>query len=400
MTINMAKTTRAAASAKDRIRDRLKSERERLKADGRRIVGLDRTMYIGYAIEMFLRHLARHADGEAWVLKGANAFGIWQGGTEVDLRPTFDVDLHRTPKRLTLDQMKDLFFGIVGDPGFIEQTGLFVIPDTVTFREMQMGTPEQVIRIDATAVLGDPADRDAARIPLCIESSSGTPPDLAVRKTLMPSRFQKKGDEPVMLAVTSPEWMAADKLHSIATRGQENTRIKDWWDLLRIGRLKTGDPSLAQACLRYVFEIEHAGEHTLPRTALEIEGLRPGFATQEREMVWQNDRFPAFTGIPTFDAEKHPSFRAVIAAAASALEAIGMLESYPEADAARALAGMLNKTSVRMEVEEIASLVSAADDPNEIAFRFAGELALAGRQSQTIQDAYNLLSDNVNIPHF
>lgn len=205
-----------------------------------------------YANERFLYRLSRSPHRDRFVLKGAALFAIW---TEVIHRPTRDVDL------LGLGDPSEEAITIIfreicgmGKSDGIEDDGLEFLPDTVTARTTRDEEVYEGIKLQFKARLGH------ISIDMNVDIGFGdavTPP---AQETELPTIL------PLFAAPrlqTYPrETAIAEKFENMLTRGMENSRLKDYFDIWFLcNRFSFEGQTLARAVAATV----SGARHRLPR---------------------------------------------------------------------------------------------------------------------------------------
>lgn len=186
-----------------------------------------------YAIERFLYRLSKSTLADRFVLKGAMLFRVWAADLH---RPTKDLDLlgfgDGTP-----DAVADAVRQIVGT--VVPDDGLRFDPATVTAAEIREEQEYGGIRANLVAMLGN------ARIPMQVDVGFGDAilpqPKVEAFPTLL-------DQEAPRLRMYPPEAVVAEKLEAIVKLGVANSRMKDYYDLLVILRMRDPDSyALAKA---------------------------------------------------------------------------------------------------------------------------------------------------------
>ena len=321
----------AAESAKSRLRESLRDLSARLAEESRAYRGLDGSVYTLYAIECFLRALASTDRGRSFVLKGGNLFRVWDEMNS--FRPTGDLDMQCTDAVRDFEDVADLrreVADLVSTDEFRTATGLVFPLESFNLEPIRKGMLV-AYRLEGKAILGEPHAQGPrpAEIPFCLEVTYGPAPPGAAEISRWESVMLK--GESFNLLTSRPEWMAAEKLHGVVTRGIANSRLKDYRDLSVLLRSPTFDDQLMHRCIRQVFE-ELGQSHLVPQSVRSVATLSGAFATSDHEYLWQRRRWQEWEGRP-WDAERDPTLAESIAGIVSALERKGILEETPAARA-------------------------------------------------------------------
>lgn len=328
----------AASRARTHLKGALHDLSARLATEQRFYRGIDRSIFTLYGIECFLRALAATPRGRNFVLKGGNLFRVWEGMGS--FRPTGDLDMQCISDARQFEDIVDLrreVGRIVGTKDFRNATGLIFDLDGFKLDPIRKGNGGHLLayRLEGKAMLGEPhapAGRPA-EVPFCLEVTYGPAPPGAVEL----ARWQPLAprQEAFEVQASRPEWMAAEKFHSVSTRGEANSRLKDYRDLMVLLDSPTFDDQLLHGCVRQVFE-ELGHGHLIPESAAGLATLSAVFATPDNERLWQERRWAEWEG-RTWLAGRDPSLSQAIALVVTGLERKGLLAELPSSRAVRAL---------------------------------------------------------------
>ncbi len=174
-----------------------------------------------YAAERFLYRLSASGEVDRFTLKGAALFRVW---TETELRPTRDVDF--------------LAAGASDHPAIraaVETVCAIPCPEdgvvfhaaTIQIRNIRRDRPEGGLRTRLQGRLGG--------IRLALQM------DIGFGDVITPEREQQ--DYPTLLDLPAPrlwtyprEAMIAEKFEAMVSRGPDNSRVKDLWDVACLAR--------------------------------------------------------------------------------------------------------------------------------------------------------------------
>jgi hypothetical protein len=207
----MARTPRnLAASARQRLLNLSKTS------------GADyNQLLIRYAIERFLYRLSLSSHRDAFILKGAMLFSVWEGSPH---RPTQDLDLLGFGDR-SLARLTSVFREICATP--VEDDGWTFEPATVEAEDIRTVAEYGGVRVRLTGKLGGAVVRVQTDIGF---GDAVTPP-------------ATNAAYPSLLGLPSPqlrtyprETVVAEKLEAIVKLGMLNTRHKDYYDLRHLAR--------------------------------------------------------------------------------------------------------------------------------------------------------------------
>lgn len=380
----------ASDSAKKKIRDALHSLSDELMASGRNYNGLDHTVYILYAIECFMRALSQSPYGKDFVLKGGNLFRIWDDMTS--FRPTSDLDLQcaRTEDVEAIDIRSEVA-RIVDNDEFRNSTGLTFPLEEFKVERLRHGYLK-TYRMDGLAILGDDStwNGHAARIPFCLEVVYGPAPENAV--TIENWKPITSGEPGFNVLASRPEWMAAEKFHSIVSRGAANSRLKDYRDLSVLLSFSRFDNQMFHRCIREVFQ-QLQQSHLIPETPHGIAGLSTSFANSQNESIWTKRRWKEWEG-REWERGRDPELSEIIVRIVAGLEEKGVFHETPARHASECIRDMVmmadNLADDQPDISTVSrfaaltrrlvGLVRAAspDDVNWFWGGFARECGLAG----------------------
>lgn len=192
-----------------------------------------------FAIERLLYRLASSDHAGSFVLKGAILFMVWTGKT---YRPTYDLDLLGFGKDSS-QRIAEVFKSLCRLK--VKPDGLTFDPESVKAEPIRDDEEYHGQRVSLSAFLGN------ARITLQIDIGFG---DIITPKA-------QEIDFPTLLDFPSPrlracprETVIAEKLHSIATRGMTNSRMKDFYDIFVLARDFPFDGSILAKAVQATFK--------------------------------------------------------------------------------------------------------------------------------------------------
>lgn len=192
-----------------------------------------------YALERFLYRLSKSRYAERFVLKGALLFLIW---TDAPHRPTKDLDLlcfgessaHHLNKAITEICQTD-----------VEQDGLAFDTSNIAISEIREDQEYEGQRIKLMVLLGN------IRIPLQIDIAFGDVITPGSEKRKFPVLLELS---PAYIQAYPKETVIAEKLQAAVRLGMQNSRMKDFYDLLWLSRLFTFDGGLLVEAIRATFK--------------------------------------------------------------------------------------------------------------------------------------------------
>ncbi len=174
-----------------------------------------------YALERFLYRLGRSPHRSTFLLKGAFLFYAWQH--EVG-RPTRDLDLlgHGTPD---IERLEAVIAEIAAAE--VDDDGLDFLPETIKGEAIREASLYDGVRLRLVATLG------SARIPVQVDIGFGDVAGLQAVDLVFPTLLDQ---DPPRILTYRPEYVIAEKLEAMVVLGDINTRLKDYYDLLRMSR--------------------------------------------------------------------------------------------------------------------------------------------------------------------
>jgi hypothetical protein len=221
-----------------------------------------------FVTERFLFRLGASPHASHFVLKGATLMPLWLGDAA---RPTRDADLagFGTLTPATLAAMVADVFAID-----VEPDGVVFDRSSVRIGKIREGDEYGGYRINAVARIG------RSRIPLQVDVGIGDAVSPSPEVVELPAVLDFT---PPKLRAYRPETSIAEKFHAIATLGDANSRMKDYYDIDRLAaHLDFEGPTLRRAI-----------EQTFSRRDVEIPSDVPHGLTDEyassaaKQMQWR-----------------------------------------------------------------------------------------------------------------
>jgi hypothetical protein len=178
-------------------------------------------LLIRYAIERFLYRLSLSTHRDAFILKGAMLFAVWEGSPH---RPTQDLDLLGFGDR-SLAHVTSVFREVCATP--VEDDGWTFDPATVGAEDIRTVAEYGGVRVRFTGTLGGAVVRVQTDIGF---GDAVTPPAATAS---YPSLL---GMPAPQLRTYPRETVVAEKLEAVVKLGMLNTRHKDYYDLRHLAR--------------------------------------------------------------------------------------------------------------------------------------------------------------------
>ncbi len=174
-----------------------------------------------YAHERLLYRLAQSLHADRFVLKGALLFHAWMNQP---YRPTKDIDFlgfgDASPER-----MRAIFTDICAVD--VEPDGLVFDPTQITISEIREKQDYEGLRIKLAVFLGK------ARIPMQIDIAFGDAVTPAANNIEFPAMLDMP---PAVISSYPRETVVAEKLQAAVYLDIQNSRMKDFFDLLWLAR--------------------------------------------------------------------------------------------------------------------------------------------------------------------
>jgi hypothetical protein len=176
-----------------------------------------------YGQERLLWRMANSAECEKFILKGASLFLVWQGRF---YRTTRDIDFLGSGSP-DLERMKRIFMGLC-DQNTIEKDGLVFDAASVRTSPLQDNQDYSGVRVNIRALL------ERARIDLQVDIGFGDAITPAPERLVFPPLLDAPGPE----IMAYPKYTAmAEKFLAMARLGIDNSRMKDFYDMVVMFRL-------------------------------------------------------------------------------------------------------------------------------------------------------------------
>ena len=237
-------------------------------------------------MERLLYRLSVSAHGNKFILKGALMLRVWGAPQS---RPTMDIDLlGRTPNGL--DVVAAIFRDVVEQS--VSSDGLAFDARTLEARLIAEAAEYHGVRVRVQGSLG------SARVMVQIDIGFGDVISPAPDRIQVPTLL---GMSPPRMRGYTRETTIAEKLHVMATRGELNSRMKDFYDVWLLSRHFDFDGAVLAAAITRTFENRST---ELPVAPL---AFSPDFAADAgRARQWQ-----AFVRRSRFELAP-PDFRSLV----------------------------------------------------------------------------------------
>jgi hypothetical protein len=270
---------------------------ERLSALAKRIGQDTAKVQRMFVLERFLARLQAGPHRDIFAAKGGFLMVVYGAGM---CRPTEDVDLSRVGEACPQDWIR----GVVAD---VVATGAPDKEDGVAFDLSQLkvqpiaGTGTAGGRVDFGLKVSFPATLGKARCKVVLDLCGGNPivPGVVMKEipSLLPKEFP-----PLLMPCYPLEMVIAEKLHAMEWFGADNTRVKDFHDIVRLIEANPVDGGGLAAAIRAVWG--HWGStHRSVSEMAAGRGLSDDYAEamQDRWEDWTSEF--RIVGMPTDFAE-------------------------------------------------------------------------------------------------
>ncbi len=194
-----------------------------------------------YALERFLYRLGKSPYADAFILKGALLFALWE---EHPHRATRDLDLLGFGSN-DAGRVEEVFRELCMLP--VEDDGLSFLPETVHARPIREQQEYGGIRVLLQATLG------TARLRVQADVGFGDVVTPAPQAVDLPTLLDLPGLSAPHLRVYPRETVVAEKFEAMVRLGLTNTRMKDFYDLLILARRFPFDGSTLATAVQATF---------------------------------------------------------------------------------------------------------------------------------------------------
>jgi len=174
---------------------------------------------VQYGIERVLYRLSESKHAEAFVLKGAMLFVLWQG---VQHRETRDVDLLGIGEN-SLDAVKRIFDEVCATP---------VVDDGLVFEGVSAAAITALQEYGGVS-LKIVARLEAARIAVSVDVGFGDKITPRAKRVEFPALLDLP---PPRIRAYPVETVVAEKVQAMVALGERNTRMKDFFDVVYLAR--------------------------------------------------------------------------------------------------------------------------------------------------------------------
>ncbi len=206
-----------------------------------KVLGVEPTLlFTRFGLERFLYRLSKSTYADSFVLKGALMMLVWAGES---VRATRDADLLGFGE-ISSQKLEQVFREIAiipCDPG----DGVTFLPETVAAAAIREADQYGGQRVRVEGRLG--TVRLSLQFDVGVGDAVYPPPEWLEYPSLL--------DVPrPMLRTYQSETSIAEKLHAMVTLGESNTRMKDYFDVATLARIRDFDGAAMGRAIRETFE--------------------------------------------------------------------------------------------------------------------------------------------------
>jgi predicted nucleotidyltransferase component of viral defense system len=203
-------------------------------------LGVEATLVFSrYGLERFLYRLSTSEYAERFILKGAMLMLAWVGET---VRATRDADLLGFGS-LTGDEIVRIFREIMST-GRDPEDGVVFLPETLAVNPIREGEQYGGQRVTFEGRLGK------VKLPLQVDVGIGDAVYPPAEWMEYPSLLNVPRP---MVRTYQPETSIAEKLHAIVDLGEANSRMKDFFDIAELARIREFDGAAMSRAIRETF---------------------------------------------------------------------------------------------------------------------------------------------------
>jgi hypothetical protein len=271
-------------------------------------LGVEPTLLFSrFGLERFLYRLSKSRHAERFVLKGALLMLVWAGET---VRATRDADLLGSGQ-LGPAELAGIFREILATPSDPDD-GVVFLAETVTVSAIREADQYGGQRVTFAGRLG------TVKLSLQVDVGAGDavypPPEWLNYPSLLDL------PKPILRAY-HPETSIAEKLHAMVELGEANSRMKDYFDIAELARIRDFDGEILSRAIVETFARRQTGIPAAPPGLSRTCGRSPGKQRQWKAFVskvrleadsdfeWWVLRVAAFAGPVLVALARGDSFR-------------------------------------------------------------------------------------------
>jgi hypothetical protein len=212
----------------------VQSVRARLLNESRRTRSDPNVVLARYGLERFLHRLSESPHRDRFILKGAMMMVVWIGAST---RATRDADLLGLGA-MSAEELRTIFGDVCTQS--VDDDGMSYDETSITIETIRAADPDGGRRVRLAGSLG--RARVHVQIDVGLGDAVSPPPEWVDYPTLL------AGASAPRLRAYRPETTIAEKLQAMIERGEANSRMKDFFDVAELARIRQFDgPVLAEA---------------------------------------------------------------------------------------------------------------------------------------------------------
>lgn len=215
-----------------------------------------------YVQERLLYRMSVSDEANNFVLKGGLLMAAYNNGNL--MRPTEDIDFSGVSPEGNVERLRTALLTVLALD--VPDDGVEFIMDTMNIKKDRTGIVPGG-KITMYAKVG------TARVELKIDVGFGNPVTPDVRMIEFPSLLDAGTPRPVMQSYPL-ETVIAEKLHAMAQFGDENTRLKDYYDIWMMTKLQEFDGDTISDAIETTFQHQ---ERPIPEA---FDGLSDNFIVE------------------------------------------------------------------------------------------------------------------------
>lgn len=228
-------------------------------------------MFSRYGLERFLYRLSKSQYAEHFVLKGALLMLVWAGET---VRATRDADLLGS-SQLGPEELARIFREISATPSDPDD-GVVFLAETVAVSAIREADQYGGQRVKFEGRLG--TVKLSLQVDVGVGDAVYPPPEWLKYPSLL--------DVPKpMLRAYCPETSIAEKLHAMVELGEANSRMKDYFDIAELARIRDFNGEVLSRAIVETFERRKTGIPATPPGLTRTFGRNPGKQRQWKAFV-------------------------------------------------------------------------------------------------------------------
>lgn len=223
-----------------------------------------------YVQERLLYRLSVSDEAENFCVKGGILLSYYNDGDL--LRPTEDIDFNGFAEGADIETLKRALANVLASE--VEDDGVKFLMDTMKVEKDRTGLiPGGKVSLKASV--------HTAKVDIRVDVGFGNPINPEVRRITMPTILGSIVPQPSVLAYPL-ETVIAEKVHAMAQFGEDNTRLKDYFDIWMLAGMHSFE---GEAMTMAVAQTFAAQNREIPQA--EFVGLSQDFA-EYAGVLWES----------------------------------------------------------------------------------------------------------------